>query len=161
MKLKKNYYFLLLSQLLFVIGLLSYMVYFKHNAININRCTGIITEENIKENIIAKFERVLTIVDNKGFVREFGNIYENEKKWRLNIFYTFSLKHISGDNYELKLLSRDKADDNDAPDVVLQRLTPESGGGNHMVHIENIGYYSWLFSGIAFPVYACKEPSRL
>ncbi|MCU6172053.1 hypothetical protein [Enterobacter bugandensis] len=129
----------------------------KNKPLNINQCSASINERSVNENISAKYQRVITIVAGRGFARDTGVLSEGENSWRLNRFYTFSLKPISRYKYELMVMSHQKADDDNAPDITLKRFRPEQGRKMNITSIEEIEPDVWLFSGLAFPLFACKE----
>ncbi|WP_449544138.1 hypothetical protein [Lelliottia nimipressuralis] len=129
----------------------------KKKPLSINQCSAIIDERSVNENISARFQRVISIVEGRGFARDTGVLSEGENSWRLNRFYTFSLKPISRYKYELKVMSHQKADDDNSPDITLKRFRPEQGRTINITSIEEIEPDVWLFSGLAFPLFACKE----
>lgn len=129
----------------------------KAKSLRVNQCSAIINENSVSENISARFQRVISIVEGKGFARETGILSEGDNSWRLNRFYTFSLEPISGYKYELKVISHQKADDDKVPDTTLKRFRPEQGRKIHITRIEEVEPDIWLFSGLAFPLFACKE----
>lgn len=125
--------------------------------LRVNQCAAIISESNVSENINARFERVISIVEGKGFARDTGFLSEGDNSWRLNRFYTFSVKPISGYKYELKVISHQKAYDDNVPDANLKRFRPEQGRKINITSIEEVKPDVWLFSGLAFPLFACKD----
>lgn len=129
----------------------------KGKSLKVNQCTAIISESNVSENINARFERVISIVEGKGFARDTGFLSEGDNSWRLNRFYTFSVKPISGYKYELKVISHQKNSDDNVPNTSLKRLRPEQGRKINITSIEEVEPDVWLFSGLAFPLFACKE----
>ena len=149
----------LLSLVIGVMALLSYK-FIKKKTISMNQCAALITEGRESEKIIARFQRVITIIDKKGFYRDTGVFLEGEKKWRLNRFYTISLELISGYKYELRVLHQEKSDDDNVPDAALKILRPEQGREINITSIEEVFPDVWLFSGVAFPLFACKELKR-
>lgn len=130
---------------------------FKGESLRVNQCSAIINENSVSENISARFQRVISIVEGKGFARDTGILFEGDNSWRLNRFYTFSLESISGYKYELKVISHQKADDDKVPDTTLKRFRPEQGRKVNITSIEEVEPDVWLFSGLAFPLFACKE----
>ncbi|HDR2357203.1 TPA: hypothetical protein QCH65_004453, partial [Enterobacter roggenkampii] len=70
---------------------------------------------------------------------------------------TFSVKPISEYKYELKVMSHQKADDDNVPGETLKRFRPEQGRETNIIRIEEVETDVWLFSGLAFPLFACKE----
>ncbi|HHA1482206.1 TPA: hypothetical protein ACOEEX_004011 [Enterobacter hormaechei subsp. xiangfangensis] len=129
----------------------------KGKTLRVNQCSAIISENSASENISARFQRVISIVEGKGFARDTGVISEGDNRLRLNRFYTFSLEPISGYKYELKVMSHQKADDDNVPDTTLKRFRPEQGRKINITSIEEVEPDVWLFSGLAFPLFACKE----
>jgi hypothetical protein len=149
---------ILLLALLTITALL--MVTFKvrkGKSLSVNQCSASISENSVNENISARFQRVISIVERKGFARDTGILSEGDNSWRLNRFYTFSLEPISGYKYELKFMSHQKADDDNVPDTALKRFRPEQGRKINITSIEEVEPDVWLFSGLAFPLFACKE----
>lgn len=129
----------------------------KGKPLRVNQCSAIISENSASENISARFQRVISIVEGKGFARDTGFLSEGDNRLRLNRFYTFSLEPISGYKYELKVMSHQKADDDNVPDTTLKRFRPEQGRKINITSIEEVEPDVWLFSGLAFPLFACKE----
>lgn len=129
----------------------------KGKTLRVNQCSAIISENSASENISARFQRVISIVEGKGFARDTGVLSEGDNRLRLNRFYTFSLEPISGYKYELKVMSHQKADDDNVPDTTLKRFRPEQGRKINITSIEEVEPDVWLFSGLAFPLFACKE----
>lgn len=129
----------------------------KDKSLRVNQCSAIINENSVNENISARFQRVISIVEGKGFAKDTGILFEGDNSWRLNLFYTFSLKPISGYKYELKFISQQKADDDKVPDTTFKRFRPELGRKVNITSIEEVEPDVWLFSGLAFPLFACKE----
>ncbi|HEY4429416.1 MAG TPA: hypothetical protein VGN87_00115 [Paenibacillus sp.] len=129
----------------------------KGKSLSVNQCSASISENSVNENISARFQRVISIVGRKGFARDTGILSEGDNSWRLNRFYTFSLEPISGYKYELKVMSHQKADDDNVPDTTLKRFRPEQGRKVNITSIEEVEPDVWLFSGLAFPLFACKE----
>lgn len=129
----------------------------KGKSLRLNQCSAIITEKSVRENISARFQRVISIVEGRGFARDTGVLSEGDNSWRLNRFYTFSLEPISGYKFELKVNSHQKADDDNVPDTTLKRFRPEQGRKDNITSIEEVEPDVWLFSGLAFPLFACKE----
>lgn len=127
------------------------------SSLKVNQCSAIISEKSVRENISARYQRVISIVEGKGFARDTGILSEGDTSWRLNRFYTFSLEPISGDKYELKVMSHQKADDDNVPDTTLKRFRPEQGRKINITSIEEVEPDVWLFSGLAFPLFACIE----
>lgn len=136
---------------------------FKHTRntpYDLNQCSAIITESSDNENIIARFQRVITIADKKGFSRDSGILSEGNEQWHFNRFYTFSLELISGRNYEFKILSYKKSESDNVPDATMKKLRPEYGMDARITRIEKIAPDVWLFSGLSSPLFACKELKR-
>lgn len=123
----------------------------------LNQCAAIIDENNTDVQISAKFQRIVNIVDGKGFAIDTGFLHEGESKFRLNRFYTFSLKPISKIKYELNVISHQKSYDDDVPDTIIKKFRPDQVRNNHITSIEEVNPGVWLFSGLAFPLFACKE----
>ncbi|WP_454878808.1 hypothetical protein [Serratia inhibens] len=130
---------------------------FLPKSLNINQCSLIINEENKNLKINAKYQRVISVIKNKGFARETGRIYEGEQYWNLNRFYSFSVEPLSNNRFIIKVLSGSKSDDDDIPALVMKNFRPEQSRAVYVTQIEEVSSGVWLFSGLTFPLFACKE----
>ncbi|HCR4009777.1 TPA: hypothetical protein OOF29_002728 [Morganella morganii] len=153
-ELKKIAYllFLLLSTALILL-----MINVNKKPLYLNQCSSLINENSESKKISSQFKRVITIVDNKGFARDTGFLFEGDKKWRLNRFYTFSINLLSGNKYEIKILPSQKHFDDNVPDLTLKKFRPDHLKPINIITIEEVDPDVWLFSGLAFPLFACKE----
>lgn len=129
----------------------------KKKSVSMNSCSAMISEDRVNEKINASFQRVITIIDNEGFARDTGLLSVEHNEWIINRFYTFSLQSISGNEYELVVLSHQKSHDDNVPDAIITKLRPEQGRRARIISINEIEPDVWLFSGLAFPLFACKE----
>ncbi|UVZ93281.1 hypothetical protein [Enterobacter hormaechei] len=130
------------------------------NMITINQCRAVIDERSEYNGIKSKFERVISIAGGKGYAKDTGIFYEKEREWRLNRFYSFSLIPLSKNRYQITVLSQDKLYDDNVPDNLLRKLRPGQVKVTNVTIVENIGTNVWLFSSIAFPIFACKERKK-
>ncbi len=120
------------------------------------QCTATITESMASASVQARFSRVVTILHQQGFAHDTGTVTANGKQWRYNRFYTFTLAAVEGDTFRLTLASGNKSFDDAVPDAIMHRLRPETGRQTHITRIEQVAPGVWLFSGLAFPLYACR-----
>lgn len=132
-------------------------VQLSHQKLNIKQCTALMREENEVLNIKASYERILSVVNNSGYLRETGFIRSKQNTWRFNRYYSFRFSLLQGDSFEIELLSSYKAEDDNVPDDMFKLIRPEQGTSHKLTHIENVAPRVWLFSGVAYPVFSCKE----
>lgn len=125
--------------------------------INISKCTSVIRENYDDKSLHSDYQRVTSIIANKGFSRETGYSYNDSNKWRLDRFYTFTLTHLSGESYRLTELKQHNEKDNNTPQSVLSRARPELSRSEHLLEIKELKKGVWLFSGIDLPLFVCKE----
>lgn len=120
------------------------------------QCTATITESMASASVEAHFSRVVTILHQQGFAHDIGTVSANGKQWRYNRFYTFTLATVEEEAFRLTLASGNKAFDDAVPDAIMHRLRPEAGRQTHITQIEQVAPGVWLFSGLAFPLFACR-----
>lgn len=132
----------------------------KSTVLSLNQCTAVIHESKEAEKIEAKYERVISIIEGNGFAKDTGVLYENGNEWKLNRFYSFSAESLNNNKYKITVLSHEKSYDDNVPDVVLKRLRPEQVKVINVTTIENVSPDVWLYSSLAFPIFACKEPKN-
>lgn len=159
-KINLKYIFILVSSLTITIIVTFSIKNFSRKPLMINQCAATINENNTGVGIKGKYQRVISISNGKGFAIDTGVLYEEESNFRLNRFYTFSLKLISGNKYELNIIANQRAYDDNVPDITLKRFRPDQVRKNHVTSIEEVESGVWLFSGLAFPLFACKEPKH-
>lgn len=149
--------YLTLALLIIIVMIHAIFNFLNSKSLRMNQCSATINEISTSKDISTRFERVISIISDKGFARDTGFLIEGDEIWRINRFYTFSLKHLSGHKYELKVLSYHKAEDDKVPSITLIRLRPEQGRNIYIPSIEEVSPNVWLFSGLTFPLFACKE----
>lgn len=126
--------------------------------IKLNLCSAMINENIENLNYHLDYKRTISILNGNGFLKQTGYLYASDNKWRYNRFTTFNIKHLSDFSYRLTILETRKSNDDNTPDDIITKLYPESRRKVHVTKIEEIEPRIWLFSGLEFPLFACKVP---
>ncbi|NEG81043.1 FidL-like protein, partial [Pantoea agglomerans] len=140
-----------------ILGSILYLRHYKHRTINIKQCSSQVIKKNRTQHITENYQTITSIFNDNGFSRETGEIYAGEGKWILNRFYTFSIQNLSDDKYRIEILSVSKSSNDNVPDSVIKKIRPEQQRVAHITEIEELSSGVWLFSGLAYPLFACKE----
>lgn len=157
MKYKVNKKYLYALAAIITIALVLFYLKTRREPLEIKRCVAEINEEIESENISAQYQRVVSVAGEMAFVKDTGIIHSDAISWRLNRNYTFSLKKIRKDTYSYEKISMYSSQADNVPDTVVLKMRPDTIAGIKLVHVEEVQPKTWIFSGLLFPLFSCKQ----